>query len=586
MANEEKKLKGAKFIATYTRRMNVLREMAQNDTELEAELEKSHTSGLFRQFAVFLSVTDSERRAEVFVSTDITLNLALAQVSEIAARHILENGVYPLWLKLDVMTNAEVISYEQFRTDLYTRRSFNFRYGISLDSEFRSALLCDQLTAGGLVDYIPDGSGYRASGLKLTALGRYYSRRMPVRGYEWKNEIPKQVIKLSCKGYFSEENAAYKLFSNKDDYGRRIIPFTRELLSSTIESSCDYLLRDMTKEGMFRYCTYPISGNILEHYNIIRHIASIAAFFAGDYVTDGKRHDEFMEAAKQAVSYFDSEITYDSDGNAFVIDRDPSEIKLGASGNAIILLAKYDEMAGTTEHTELIRKFADGILKLQQDDGSYYHVLNADFTEKEKNRVVYYDGEAAYALACTYGITKEPKYLEAAEKSVKYFIANNYEQYIDHWVAYTMAEITKYAKKPEYFAFALKNAQDNFKAVYDRDTSFHTYLEMLMQTFITYKRMKDENIAVDYKFDEERFFKTINRRAYHMLNGYLFPEIAMYTRFPAICSNTFMVRHQNYRVRIDDIEHFVGGYVEFCRYFDEVYKPELYDENGIYIGKY
>ena len=92
----------------------------------------------------------------------------------------------------------------------------------------------------------------------------------------------------------------------------------------------------------------------------------------------------------------------------------------------MILLAKYDEMMGADEHTALIRKFADGILKLQQDDGSYHHVLNADFTLKDKHRIVYYDGEATFALVRTYAVTKDLKYLEAAEKSIKYFIANNY----------------------------------------------------------------------------------------------------------------------------------------------------------------
>lgn len=54
---------------------------------------------------------------------------------------------------------------------------------------------------------------------------------------------------------------------------------------------------------------------------------------------------------------------------------------------------------------------------MQEEDGSYYHVLSfPDFQRKERDRIVYYDGEATFALARAYSITKDSRYLEAAEK--------------------------------------------------------------------------------------------------------------------------------------------------------------------------
>jgi hypothetical protein len=37
---------------------------------------------------------------------------------------------------------------------------------------------------------------------------------------------------------------------------------------------------------------------------------------------------------------------------------------------------------------------------------------------------------------------------------------------------------------------------------------------------------------------------------------------------PQKIAYTFNVRHQNWRVRIDDIQHFLGGYYEFYKHFD------------------
>jgi hypothetical protein len=48
---------------------------------------------------------------------------------------------------------------------------------------------------------------------------------------------------------------------------------------------------------------------------------------------------------------------------------------------------------------------------------------------------------------------------------------------------------------------------------------------------------------------------------------------------PQRIAYTFNVRHQNHRVRIDDIQHFVGGYCEFYKHFHTL--AEYLDEYGL-----
>ena len=116
-----------------------------------------------------------------------------------------------------------------------------------------------------------------------------------------------------------------------------------------------------------------------------------------------------------------------------------------------------------------------------RETGEYYHVLNGDFSRKEETRTVYYDGEATFALCRLYSLTGDSFWLEAAQSAVAHFIRADYAQYKDHWVAYSMNELTKHISDNEdYYAFALQNAQQNLETIRQRDTTYHTYLELLM----------------------------------------------------------------------------------------------------------
>ena len=86
-------------------------------------------------------------------------------------------------------------------------------------------------------------------------------------------------------------------------------------------------------------------------------------------------------------------------------------------------------------------------------------------------------------------------------------------------------------------------------------------------------RMIERGIHVDYLdngFDLEYFLRTIYKRADHMLCGYFYPEYAMYMANPNSILDTFMVRHDGYRVRIDDVQHNVGGYYLYYMNYDKL----------------
>ncbi len=530
-----------------------------------------------RRYAAFISICNKADRAEVIRFSGDTLRKAWEGVLSEARRFVNTRSYDSVWVKADIMNRSEKVSLsETIRTICSSFNEF-FRRGLSFDEEYASAMIEAEINGNRVISY-------KKQTIELSQVNKYISSHCG----KTLMKLPDEVIQFDCLGWFcDEENNVYSLYNDGMDCGRRITEeFTKELAMEVIGTSSEYLSFQVGFDGKFDYGYYPIYYKLIPKYNILRHASSIWSLICAYSLTG----DSFtLRQAEAAIAYMIRSMTHkynkpaDEENTGYLVDRTSGEIRLGGNAVAIIVLTEYMKCIGTDRYMKICTELGNGILEMQNSEtGEFYHVLDFPTCKrKEKYRTVYYDGEAAFALTRLYSLTHDEKWLNAAKAAVEHFIRADYTKHRDHWVAYAVNEITMHLPEERYFEFGLKNVQKNLDRIYNQPTTYHTYLELLTVTFEMYMRIKKNGYKVDYldKFDEKYFVETIFHRAQHMLNGYCYPEYAMYLKYPGQIQGAFFVRHDGFRIRIDDVQHFCGAYYSFYRDYDELKAiKDKYDE--------
>ncbi len=534
------------------------------------EMESSFSSDLCTEgkYTVFISVCDKHTRARVLRCTESTLAAAWHGACDKAARYINSNDIYAEWVKADIIRMSERAKLSDVINTATSSYNEFFRRGISFDEELRTAVIEAEINGSRLITY-------KKKTIELAQLNKYLPKNCGVT----LETLPDEVIVFDCLSFFcDDEYNIHELYNEGNNCGRRIVPeFDKQTALDVITTSSEYLAMQLDMQGRFQYGVYPIYHKFLPGYNILRHASSIWSLMCAYHITK----DKFtLRQVELALGYLVKHTFYkyrkprSEENTAFVAELEKKEVKLGANAVSILVMTEYMDVTGSDKYKKLCIELGNGILELfDRNTGEFFHVLNIpDLSQKEKNRTVYYDGEAVFALARLYSLTKDERWLDAAKIAVDRFIRDNYTKYRDHWVAYALNEITKYAPEEKYFNFGLKNAQVNLKRIYNQQTTYHTYLELLCVAFELYDRIVTGGYAPSYlpQFDVDYFVKTLFHRADYMLNGYCYPEYVMYLRYPERILGAFFVRHDGYRIRIDDIQHFCGAYYSLYRNYEKL----------------
>lgn len=558
--------KRAPNVAAYKEKLALL-EASALTKETEDVIGKSPAGGKAGN-AVFLSICDTTERASVFCGTGPDLRSAWEDADTKVVDFLTDSYYDPAWVKADVVYTSKVVDMEELREAMEASYSGYFRYGIAFDTRYQTSLLEAELNSNRIYDYDEDDHGE----LNLKYLNRYLNKA----GRESLEELPKAFALFQCLGWFCDENnVVWPLHDSGVEYGRRVVEhIDSDYINQLLDNTADFLAHQVNPDGSFIYGIKPRFDNEISGYNILRHAGTVWAMIC-QYGVSGD--ETLREPIQRAIDYMLDCVVYQDENTAYIYEEESGEIKLGGCGICILALTEYMEVFRDQSYLDVCEKLGHGIVSMMNEEtGGYYHVFNRDFSLKEENRVVFYDGEATFALCRLYGVTGNDYWLDAAQKAVGHFIAEDYTQYEDHWVAYAMNEITKYVSDPAYYEFGLRNVAENLKTIQKRTVPSPTSLEMLMATFELYDRALESGIAVE-DFDLEAFLHTISVRVNRQLNGYFYPEFTMYMERPNRVLNSFMVRHDGYRVQIDDVQHNIGGYYLYVQDYDKLVSYGLLD---------
>ncbi len=522
------------------------------------------------KYTVFFSVCNTFTRAKVLRCTASTLEEAWRGASVATEKYVSSKDYDAIWVKADIIKQSERVATSDVIDTIAKGYNEFFRRGISFDEDMSTALIEAEINGNRVISY-------KEHTIKKEQVNVYLGTACK----KTLSKLPDELIVFDCRSAFCDEKSeVLDLYEEGNNCGRRILKrFDKDIAFRVVRTSSEYLSMQLGLDGKFDYGVYPVFHNPIPSYNILRHASSIWSLVCAYRITGDKFTLRQLECALGFLvrnSFYKYKKPRTEENTAYIADLEKREVKLGGNAVAVIMFTEYMNVTGSDKYEKLCVELGNGILELMDaDSGEFTHVLDIPSLEvKDKFRTVYYDGEATFALARLYGLTGDKRWLDAAAVSVERFIREDYTKHADHWVAYAINEITKYLPEERYFEFGLRNARVNLTKIHNQPTTYHTYLELLCVTFELYRRIIDENIKVDYlsEFDVKSFVDTIFHRADYMLNGYCYPEYVMYLKYPERILGAFFVRHDGYRIRIDDIQHFCGAYYSLYRNYEELDK--------------
>ncbi len=143
-----------------------------------------------------------------------------------------------------------------------------------------------------------------------------------------------------------------------------------------------------------------------------------------------------------------------------VLDRYERTASLGSTALTVVALAEYQRATDDKRYLPTATKLASFILWMQRDDGSFRHRYDPVRKQADdKAQDLYYSGEAALALARMYVVTKDPKYIAAAERALDWlvgwydFFMGGFFYGEEHWTCIASEAVWPALQKPAYRDF-------------------------------------------------------------------------------------------------------------------------------------
>lgn len=537
----------------------------QRQLNLWLEQVVQHVPSLKQDIILFLSYGPKDQRCSVWHSEKTNLEQAKKQLLDFINDQFAQEQLAD-YIKIDIAYNLMQQVWKEVEQQVHHQFHNNhYRKGIGFDEHCSVAFLEQEIYGKAIIRGLSyDKPNFFDETNLNYAIKQKYNATKP----QIKLQELQEIWTFDTYGAFYENGQFINLASRYDVNGiRGISNNKKQHFQQLIEQNSAFLHDQIQENGKFIYGYFSAYDRDIRNYNTVRHCTSVYALLETFEV---QNKPEYWPKIHAAIHYALTNFYKEKDSStAFMIDGKEGEleVKLGANAAAILMLTKYQEITQKSDYQKYAEKLANGILKLIDSNGSTTHVLNyPDYDLKEKFRIIYYDGEAALALLRLYQINQDSRLLETVKLMFEYFIENRYEKYHDHWLSYCTNELTKICPEDKYFIFGLNNYLKHFIFIRNRKTTYATLLEMLMAAYKMVSRLKEQGRTTLF---EQAYMpelqKLIEFRADFQTTGFFYPEMAMYMARPDKILHAFYIRHDRFRVRIDDQEHNLSGYIAYVK---------------------
>ena len=232
----------------------------------------------------------------------------------------------------------------------------------------------------------------------------------------------------------------YSILVNEEDINSNII-------LNSIKSGRNWYLNTVnTETNLLEYQYYPSDDYYSTDNNHVRQLASLWALTELDtFFKNNLTEDLVFDTLDYYLQFKNTTHNY-----SFLTIDEQSKL----TNNAFLILSLINT-PNYPNQSKLLEEFADGIISLQQENGSY----NTYFFSDLNTGIDYYPGEAMLSLMKYYDYTKEKKYLDSVQKAFyfyKPYWQDNKNTAFIPWHSQTYKLLYNETKEPEIAEFVFE----------------------------------------------------------------------------------------------------------------------------------
>ena len=196
------------------------------------------------------------------------------------------------------------------------------------------------------------------------------------------------------------------------------LPFSMHKGGNSISMATKYITKNISKTGKFVFRNYPkasVQNNINSYYEI-RHADVLYSMYLAEKNTNDKKLRQKRILASKFM--FNNNIQhYKGDMWISATPNLSNSAKLGSAGLTLAAVSNlYREDSSYLEKLNGLAKF---IVYMQKPDGSFYHKVNLENNQIDKNSYfVYYPSMAALGLLCLNEVAPNQLWITASKKAL------------------------------------------------------------------------------------------------------------------------------------------------------------------------